>query len=679
MTSAKNSSQVLQFGVYEIDLKSRELRKSGLRKRLQPQPFKVLALLASRAGEVVTREELQEHVWDDDTHVDFEHGLNYCVRQVRTALGDNADSPRFVETLPRIGYRFIAEVKRIAPQGAPASQAPASPASAGESRHDWTPAALLALAAVLLAAFVLWQQMGPPVESSSQPMRLAVLPFQPRGPQAVESYVLAGLTEDLILNLAQQQGDQSLELIAFTSSWHYRNQEIDTRKVAEELNVDYILYGTLQRRRFSALAGEDDNLVLARATDATGAEGDSASQAAPPDAATGEPGMEITAHLVDTVTHRTVKIREVRLPWRRPLLEAGTAAREIAQTMSAELLGVEETPERRYSCELAPPSDTPLAVRELCAQGRFQARSKHFAESIESLREALRQRPDFLPAVAALAWSYAQAPFYESEYRGNQTWDLAESAARRALQAQPDLWEAELALAVSLFYRDWNWADAEQHYRRALAQAPEAETDPAVWMAGFLSAAGRHQEALQLIEQANRHDLMSALVGGDYAWHLYHAGQFRRAVRQARRGMNLSGFSAWSRLCLLYSGLALDDHALTLEAVRGILKERLNSNDEGVRRRSHAFLETLDALPPAQAVDKYLTVVEELDIPPYRKAVVQAHLGKREAMYESLRKALPQKGFGPLFMAHEPAFEPYRQEAAFQELARQVYDGAPGH
>src|SRR5580700_10821495 len=104
------TQKLLSFGVFELNLDAEELRKGGTPTKLPPQPVKILALLASRAGQVVTREEIQEKIWGDETYVDFEHGLNQCIKQIRTALNDNADNPLYVETLPRRGYRFLAPV-----------------------------------------------------------------------------------------------------------------------------------------------------------------------------------------------------------------------------------------------------------------------------------------------------------------------------------------------------------------------------------------------------------------------------------------------------------------------------------------------------------------------------------------------------------------------------------------
>jgi cholera toxin transcriptional activator len=130
MASPENHSRIARFGVFEVDLSAGELRKSGVKLRLQGQPFQVLTLLLERAGEVVSREELQQKLWPADTFVDFDHSLNTAINKVREVLGDSASSPRYVETLARRGYRFIAPVQQDAPkspQPAPVPPAPAAP------------------------------------------------------------------------------------------------------------------------------------------------------------------------------------------------------------------------------------------------------------------------------------------------------------------------------------------------------------------------------------------------------------------------------------------------------------------------------------------------------------------------------------------------------------------------
>ncbi len=169
--------RVLRFGQFELDLRTGELRKSGSLVKIQQQPFKVLALLATRAGELVTREEMHQQVWGEDTYVDFDQGLNFCIKQIRAALGDQADTPRYVETLPRRGYRFIAPIESppVAPPPEPVRPTPLpfrSPVVPGRRAEDrvpvrprrrravWAAAGLALVAAIALAGFAVGRASG---------------------------------------------------------------------------------------------------------------------------------------------------------------------------------------------------------------------------------------------------------------------------------------------------------------------------------------------------------------------------------------------------------------------------------------------------------------------------------------------------------------------------------------
>jgi TolB-like protein/Tfp pilus assembly protein PilF len=193
-------ARLLRFDGFEMDVESGELRKGGMRLKLQPQPFRLLGLLASRAGRVLTRQEIERELWGGQTHVDFEGGLNYCIRQIRTALGDDADSPRYIETLPRRGYRFLVTVE--------------TPGSTSAARPR-------------------------------RPM-IAVLPFGNLTGQNDQDYFCDGLTEELIAQLGRLN-PQQLGVIAFTTARQYRNTPKGIDQIGEELGVEFIVEGSFRR------------------------------------------------------------------------------------------------------------------------------------------------------------------------------------------------------------------------------------------------------------------------------------------------------------------------------------------------------------------------------------------------------------------------------------------------
>jgi TolB-like protein/Tfp pilus assembly protein PilF len=191
-------THLIRFEKFEIDVRASELRRSGTRLKLQPQPLKVLALLASRAGELLTRQEIEQQIWGNQTHVDFEVGLNYCIKQIRAVLEDNAETPRFIETLPRRGYRFIAPVEK----------AYATPQAA-------------------------------------RPM-VVVLPLGNLTSDPGQEYFADGMTEELIAQLGRLNPSK-LGVIAFTTAKQYRDTSKGIDQIGRELKVDFIIEGSVRR------------------------------------------------------------------------------------------------------------------------------------------------------------------------------------------------------------------------------------------------------------------------------------------------------------------------------------------------------------------------------------------------------------------------------------------------
>ena len=248
------------FGTFDVDLEAGELRRDGLKLKLQEKPFQMLAMLLEHPGEVVTREALRERLWAADTFVDFDHGLNTATKKLRHALGDSAENPRFIETLARRGYRFIAPVAPVGAAGAtspvstppdPAHTTPAAssrePSIAASRAQFRRPglAALLGVAALLVVAVVvaivmLRRPAGAPTHAAVK--RVAVLPFENLGPKE-DDYLADGITDEVRAKLTNLEG---LEVIARTSSNGYRNTEKTTQEIGKELDAEYLLTGAVR-------------------------------------------------------------------------------------------------------------------------------------------------------------------------------------------------------------------------------------------------------------------------------------------------------------------------------------------------------------------------------------------------------------------------------------------------
>ncbi len=250
----------IRFGVFEVDLASGELRKQGVRIKLQEQPFQALIALLERPGEVLTREELQKRLWPSDTTVDFDRGLNKAIARVRDALGDDADNPRFIETLPSRGYRFLTQVE---PASSPATEIPSSPASVPpvtpRRRLPWI-AGGLAVVLVVMIGYYRLASPSPRIDS------IAVLPLENLSGNPEQEYFSDGMTDELIGEIAKIA---SLRVISRTSIMRYKGgARKPLQEIARELHVDAILEGTVvqsgQRVRITAqlIRASDDRHLL---------------------------------------------------------------------------------------------------------------------------------------------------------------------------------------------------------------------------------------------------------------------------------------------------------------------------------------------------------------------------------------------------------------------------------
>ncbi|HXN50432.1 MAG TPA: winged helix-turn-helix domain-containing protein, partial [Candidatus Acidoferrum sp.] len=228
------SRRVTRFGPFDVDLRAGELRKRGLKIRLQQQPFRVLALLLEHPGEVVTREELRQAIWPADTFVDFDEGLDATIYKLRNALGDSSENPRFVETLPRRGYRFITPVEEVVPK---------------TSRVRNLLTFVGVLTAVVLALFLGLNLAGLRDRllrrSSERRIRsLLVLPLRNLSGDPSQDYFVDGMTDALITNLSKIS---ALRVISHTSVNHFKGTKKPLHEIAAELQVDAVVEGSVER------------------------------------------------------------------------------------------------------------------------------------------------------------------------------------------------------------------------------------------------------------------------------------------------------------------------------------------------------------------------------------------------------------------------------------------------
>jgi len=353
MGTPPGARQVIRFGLYEVDLRAAELRREGRKVSLQEQPFQILALLLERPGEVVTREELQHKLWPKDTFVDFDAGLNTAIRKLREALDDSADNPRFVETLPRRGYRFIAPV-----DGAGEATAPALP----QPRRFWliVGASVVLAGLVAVAVFIGVNTRGrrerlPGTVEPGQIRSLAILPLENLTGDPAQEYFVDGMHDALVTELAQVG---SLRVISRTSVMRYKRSKDPLPKIAEALDVDAVVEGAVAR------SGQR---------------------------------VRITAQLIDARTDRHLWARSYERDLSDVVALQGEVARAIAEAVKVEL-----TPQERALLGRAQPVNPEAYdafLKGVRAAGSMKAEG--FSEAIAYFEESAKETTGLCPGLCS--------------------------------------------------------------------------------------------------------------------------------------------------------------------------------------------------------------------------------------------------------------------------------------
>jgi TolB-like protein/DNA-binding winged helix-turn-helix (wHTH) protein len=495
-----SSSRRVRTGLFEIDLGSGEVHKEGRKVPLQEQPFRVVAILLERPGEVVTREELHARLWPADTYVGFDEGLNTAVRKLRVAFGDSAVNPRFIETIPRHGYRFIGPVE---PEHIP-SPAPRAEANPYDSlKRQFRLPMLTAFAVMVVAAALVglnvrsWRDRLLAWEPKTQIQALAVLPLVNLSGDLEQEYFADGMTEALIIELSKVSRPR---VISRQSIMQYKGSKKPLREIARELNVDAVLEGTVEH------SGSRVRLVV-RLNQVS-------------------PEGQLWANQYNRDIHDLRGLQD-----------------EIAHAVTDEIR-VNLRPQERVRLANSRPVDP--EAQDDYFRGRFfwnhgttGALSRDQTElelglqtAIGYFKRAIEKDPDYALAYAGLADAYiALGEHHEGGHYPKETLPEAKAAATKASELDPSLGEAHFSLAQTIELYDWNWSGAEKEYRLALELNPNY-ADAHLEYGRFLQAVGRNDEATAQMNYAIKLDPLNFKTMDVVGYVTYASGQYDLAIEQ---------------------------------------------------------------------------------------------------------------------------------------------------
>lgn len=647
MGTSTASTRIIRFGVFEVDLNAAELRKGGLRVKLPEQPFQILTVLLEKPGELVTREELRNRLWQSDTFVDFDHGVNNAVMRLREVLGDSSDSPRFIETVPRRGYRFIAHVDESpwsAPSSTPqqsesqklaipttddtATTPASSPSSIQQSVKRRRTLIIAGVVAITLCAIaVAWRYLAIQTGTSDvrQSTSVVVLPLENLSGDQEQDYFADGMTDDLIANLAKIR---SLRVISRSTAMAYKHTHKPLSEIARELHVDAVVEGTVLR------AGDR---------------------------------VRITAELVQVSTDRHLWAETYESQMGDVLALQNRVSSAIVSEIRVNL-----SPQDRARLARNP-AVAPEAY-ENYLKGRFywnRRTDENLHRAIGYFENATKQDTQYALAYAGLSDCYAVigAAIFGTMPAGEAA-PKARQAAQRALEIDPTLAEAETSLATVKFNYDWDWAGAEEGYQHAIQLNPNYATAYQRYSL-LLTATGRFQESFGQINKARELDPLSFSINFSLGWRLYLARQYDRAIVQLRNTLEMDPSYELPHLIL---GQAYEEKGgfdLAIPELRKAV-ELSHGTPLMLSALAHAYARSGQRTEAEQLLTQLEAASKQQYVSPYYLAIVHVGLGEKEKALSLLETALTDRSNGLIFMAVEPELDPIRSDPRFIALERKL-------
>jgi TolB-like protein/DNA-binding winged helix-turn-helix (wHTH) protein/Tfp pilus assembly protein PilF len=637
MEPLRNTS-VVRFGAYEVSFRSGEVRKAGMKIRIQQQPLKLLEILLEQPGEVVTREALRSRVWASETFGDFDQAVNIAIGKLRIALGDSAENPRYIETIPKRGYRFIAEVsvidaddrtKRTEPSlqklantelgpQVPRSMPTLEPGQRSGAR--WTIVGLVVV--LILSALGVWRvrsRGGTPTNIRS----IAVLPLDNFSGDRSQDYFADGMTDELITDLAQIS---ALRVISRTSVMVYKGTRKSLPEIARELNVDAVVEGSVLR------SGDQ---------------------------------VRITAQLVQAPDDKHLWAQSYEGDLRNTLGLQKQVARAIAEQIRVQLTPREEASLKNVRAV------NPEAY-ESYLKGRYfwnKRTADGLKVALAYFNQAIEEEPRYAQAYSGLADTYALLGDWQFAVMSpKEALPKAKTAALKALELDENLSEAHTSLAFCLEGFDWNWEGAEKEFRRGIELNPGYATAHH-WYAWHLSLLGRNNEAIAEMRKAENIDPLSLIINADLAELLAIAHFPEESIQQSRKTIEMDpGFGlAHNQLAQAYLEKQMFGEAIT-ELQKAIeLSGNSPTCTANLARAYAASNRKAEAL-------KLVGDLKKSSAPAASHAseiaVIYAALGDKDQAMTWLEKGFEER-FNPGVLLR-PGFDPLRSDPRFQKLVRRI-------
>jgi TolB-like protein len=566
---------LIRFGEFELDEQTFELRRNGSSIRIQQQPARVLAFLLNHPGTLVTRKRIQDAIWGGDTFVDFEQNLNFCIRQIRITLNDQAEKPLFIETLPRLGYRFIGRAEVVS---------------------DYGPAA------------------------GRRRIRIGVLPIEDLG-GPVEDYFAIGLTEDMISALARIDPERLRVIVGPRSpGGSLVREQLD--RLQREFDLDFLLRGSVRR---SAEA------------------------------------VRITAQLFDLRDKGVLWSEVYDRPSSDLLAVQEEVTRRVSQSLVLELLPGAAVGSRKYARS--------SAAYDAYLQGRFfwhKMTADAIRSSVARFNEALAIDPKFAPAYAGLADCYAQM----GSVRVGMAKPLdalteARTYLNCAMELDDTLAEAHCTSGLIKSWYEFDWVGAEREFQLALRLDP-GQVTALIWQSLYLSAMGRHHEAIASMQRARESEPISQSVNMYLGVAQTHAGHYDLAIRQLNQAIELEPHYYRPYMFLGRVLMFVGRHQDSIDSYQAALS--INPDNLEALAFMGAAKAAAGDRQGAMRIMKRVIAAENRTEPALLVASIYASLGEASPMFEWLERAVERRST-PIYIALVSAeFHPYTADPRFHHF-----------
>lgn len=635
MTSPKTLLRA-KFGDFVVDFDSFELRKHGIRLKLQRQPFLVLKLLLQHAGQVVTREQLCAELWAGTTFVDFDAGLNAAIRRLRDVLCDSADQSRYIETLPRLGYRFVAPLEIVAES--PLTVQPvqvveevkAEVSSADTSipieplplRSRWIRSLLPAcviIATIGLGMFALRSTVLARRPGNGGTYSIAVLPLQNLSGDPAEDYFADGITDALITDLAQSN---ALRVISSTSSMRYRDVHKALPEIARELNVGFILEGSVFR------SGNH---------------------------------VRVSAQLVDAARDQHLWARQ----YDRDLQDVLRLQSELASSVALEVTGKLSSSEQRGSPATVPRVNPDSY--EAYLKGRYFL-DKWSEEGLDKAKgyfeRAVELDPNFADAHVGLAEYYGTVAFKGSA-PPQEAWLKAEEILAQTLPMDPRSAKLHTLLGMIKLQFRCDPVGAEKELDYALQLNP-ADTYALDFHSYYLLEIGRTEQAIAEKQRVLEHDPLSVRTNAELALYLLHAQRNDEAIVRLQKTLELDPTYAAAHMRLGFAYENKKQYELAeAEMQKAIALDKQPARLAGLGELYVLWGKREQAL---QTIAQLKRVAKQRYVPPNTIAAVYARLGDKVDALDWLKKAKPEDDMD----ISDPIFDSLRPDPEFKVIAARL-------